>query len=88
LNYCNKKATPNIKNYILTHYNKKRGKIFEFIEDNNIYELKNYVGKIRDFDFIQLNDNNFNIIDYINEPINLIPLDIKIYIKNHYNKYY
>jgi len=74
-----------IKNYILTHYNEKRKEVFDIIEENNLNKLKKYVTQMKNFDFMQLNDQSFNILDYINEQSNSIPNDIKIYIKYHYN---
>ena len=85
--YNNKKISSEVKDIIIIYTNEKRKITIDFIERNSINGLKIYTEE-NDFEFKSINDNYFNIINYIRR---LCKKDkkymvIKDYIYIHYDK--
>lgn len=73
-----------MKNFVVSHYDKKRYQVIELIRNDYISQLKRYI----DFENIELeslNDENFNLIEYINSPQNYISSRMKYFVLSHYN---
>ncbi|ORX78984.1 NAD(P)-binding protein [Anaeromyces robustus] len=70
----------NVVKYIFSHYDEKRGIIIDLIHGNDLNQLISYISKIDNFDFKNLNYENFNIIYYLDKSINN---DINTNIKNY-----
>lgn len=88
INYINSydsHITPKMKYFILSHYNKKRYDIVELIRNGKISYLKNYIEK-NNINLEDLNDNNFNILMYINYELNNISVNMKTFVLSHLNK--
>jgi len=77
--------SPEIINFILSHYSKERTDIINIIKSNNIIKIRNYMEK-NNYEFEDLNDQYFDIIKYINSPYNRINERTVTFIITHFNK--
>ncbi|ORX78986.1 hypothetical protein BCR32DRAFT_301294 [Anaeromyces robustus] len=73
-----------MKNFVISHYNKERFEIIELISNNDINYLKEYIEK-NSIELEKLNDENFDILNFINKNIE-ISESMKIFVISHLNK--
>jgi len=74
-----------IYNYILNNYNKHRKEVIELIKTNDTIKLYDYL-KNNHIEFKQLNDDDFDVIEYSNNANNNVSFKMKSFIIHHFDK--
>jgi len=74
-----------VKEFIIEHFDKKRAIIFNLLKEDDSKKLLNYM-ETQNIEFKQLNDKYFNILEYINNPINNISINMRNFVISHYDR--
>jgi len=87
IKYCHssKKISSKIEKFVLSHLNSIRYKIVEWIKsDDNKKKIENFI-RSNNFNLKELNDDNFDIIKYIQDNKNGISPSMKTFIKDNFD---
>jgi len=88
IGYCKNplnNVSSEITNFIIHNYSEKRKTIIDLIKQGDIKKIKMYVIR-RNMDIEEVNDDNFNIIEYCEYKDNAISSEMRLFIQTHINK--
>ncbi|ORX42274.1 hypothetical protein BCR36DRAFT_374589 [Piromyces finnis] len=74
-----------LEKFINTFFDTRKYEVIKIIERRDLNELKQYKDKHID-EFKELDNNDFNIMEYIYDMDHQVPISIKKYITQHYTK--